>query len=362
MWLDILALVLLAIFAALGARRGALATGLSLAGLVVGYLAAILAGRSFGDPAAELFGVSPLFGAPIAGTLAFCFVSFDFFGALLGVAPPSRSRPSRPRVASAARSSALRADRSWCCWSACSSLFVEAMPQFSARDSTTSRVVDTPLQSVTRAAVRVGVETALGDTPGADVAANALSHPPSRSSNCARSPRDPRSTALAEDREFWAYVEADAVPAALAQPSFQRLQWNPDVRGELASLGVVDEIAAGDPALFALEMRGALEQIGPRIQQIRNDPDLAALAADPDVAELVQRRDVVGLLANPAFQQVLSKRSRRPRPDRRERVLSGLPAPGRSLVTAARTDVGATHIALTVSDLDASVAFYARYA
>jgi catechol 2,3-dioxygenase-like lactoylglutathione lyase family enzyme len=29
---------------------------------------------------------------------------------------------------------------------------------------------------------------------------------------------------------------------------------------------------------------------------------------------------------------------------------------------AARTDVGATHIALTVSDLDASVAFYARYA
>jgi catechol 2,3-dioxygenase-like lactoylglutathione lyase family enzyme len=29
---------------------------------------------------------------------------------------------------------------------------------------------------------------------------------------------------------------------------------------------------------------------------------------------------------------------------------------------AAHTDVGATHIALTVSDLDASIAFYARYA
>jgi catechol 2,3-dioxygenase-like lactoylglutathione lyase family enzyme len=29
---------------------------------------------------------------------------------------------------------------------------------------------------------------------------------------------------------------------------------------------------------------------------------------------------------------------------------------------AARTDIGATHIALTVSDLDASLAFYARYA
>ena len=31
-------------------------------------------------------------------------------------------------------------------------------------------------------------------------------------------------------------------------------------------------------------------------------------------------------------------------------------------MSAPRTDVGATHIALTVSDLDASIAFYARYA
>jgi len=31
-------------------------------------------------------------------------------------------------------------------------------------------------------------------------------------------------------------------------------------------------------------------------------------------------------------------------------------------LSAARTDVGATHIALTVADLDASIAFYARYA
>jgi catechol 2,3-dioxygenase-like lactoylglutathione lyase family enzyme len=31
-------------------------------------------------------------------------------------------------------------------------------------------------------------------------------------------------------------------------------------------------------------------------------------------------------------------------------------------LSATRTDVGATHIALTVADLDASIAFYARYA
>ena len=78
MWLDVLALVLLAIFAWLGARRGALATGLSLAGIVCGYAAAIFAATHLGGVAADLFGVSPFFGAPIAGTLAFAFVALDF--------------------------------------------------------------------------------------------------------------------------------------------------------------------------------------------------------------------------------------------------------------------------------------------
>jgi catechol 2,3-dioxygenase-like lactoylglutathione lyase family enzyme len=46
-------------------------------------------------------------------------------------------------------------------------------------------------------------------------------------------------------------------------------------------------------------------------------------------------------------------------PERADRA-SG--ARGRSERAARRIDVGATHVALTVRDLDASVAFYARYA
>lgn len=306
MWLDALALVLLAIFAALGARRGALATGLSLAGLVTGYAVAILAGRHLGDVAAEAFGVSPLFGAPIAGTLAFCFVGFDFF--LLswilrrrsdGVITPA-SRVGGAFFGAARGSLVVLLIGLLALW-------VDALPQLASREPSDEPIADTPLRTVTRAVVQAGVETALGDTPGADLAARALAQPGAAIEQIRTLAARPEIVALAEDGDFWAYVENDAVQAALEQPSFQKIQWNNALRGELASLGVVDSIAAGDPALFALEMRGALEKIGPRLHQLRNDPDLAKLAADPAVADMVQRRDVVGLLANPRFQQVLSK-------------------------------------------------------
>jgi uncharacterized membrane protein required for colicin V production len=306
MWLDGLALVLLAIFAALGARRGALATGLSLAGLVIGYGVAILVGRHLGDVAAEVFGVSPLLGAPIAGTLAFCFVSFDFFvlsWVLRRRGDGVLSRASRVGGAffGAARGSLVVV------LIGLLALWVDALPQLASRAPSGEPIADTPLRTVTRAVVQAGVETALGDTPGADVAARALAQPGAAIEQIRTLAARPEIVALAEDAEFWSYVENDAVQAALAQPSFQKIQWNNALRGELASLGVVDSIAAGDPALFALQMRGALEKIGPRLHQLRNDPDLAKLAADPVVAEMVQRRDVVGLLANPRFQQVLSK-------------------------------------------------------
>ena len=306
MWLDVLALVLLAIFAAFGARRGALATGLSLAGLVVGYAVAIYAGRALGDAAAQAFDVSPLFGSPIAGTLAFCCVSFAFFALSFvlrrrgdgEISPASRAGGALFGLARGSFVVLLLG---------LLALWVDALPQLASRGASDEPIADTPLRAVTRAAVEAGVATALGDTPGADLAAHALAQPGVAVEQLRALAARPEISALAEDQEFWAYVETDSVAAALARPSFQKVQWNAELRRELAALGVVDASAAGDPAVFALEMRGALEKLGPRLQQLRSDPDLAKLAADPAVVELVQRRDVVGLLANPAFQHVLSK-------------------------------------------------------
>jgi uncharacterized membrane protein required for colicin V production len=297
---------LLAIFAALGARRGARATGLSLAGLVVGYVAAIYAGRYLGDVAANTFGVSPLLGAPIAGTLAFAFVSLDF-SVLSWVLRRRGDDAISPASRVGGALFGLARGSFVVLLLGVLALWVDAMPQLASREASGEPSADTPLRAVTRVAVQAGVETALGDTPGADLAARVLSQPAVAMGQLRALVARPEISALAEDRDFWAYVEADSVPVALNQPSFQRLQWNAELRQELAALGVVDPIAAGDPALFALEMRGVLEKIGPRLHQLRSDPDLAKLAADPAVVLLVQRRDVIGLLANPAFQQVVGK-------------------------------------------------------
>jgi hypothetical protein len=185
-------------------------------------------------------------------------------------------------------------------------VWIDAMQHALPGADPTAAAPTTPLRAVTEAAVEAGVAAALGDSPGAAVTAHALARPGEAIDQFRSLAAKPEITALADDPALWSYVESGAYDAALAQPSFQRLQWNADVRRELAALGVVDESAAGDPALFALEARAALAQVGPRLEALRRDPDLARLANDPAVADLVQRRDVVGLLAHPGFQRVLA--------------------------------------------------------
>ena len=81
MWLDVLAVAILALFAFLGARRGGLAAGLGLLSLGVAYGAAVFAAPRFGDATADLFGVSPLLGMPLAGSIAF-LVAYVLLGIL----------------------------------------------------------------------------------------------------------------------------------------------------------------------------------------------------------------------------------------------------------------------------------------
>jgi uncharacterized membrane protein required for colicin V production len=307
MWLDGLALALLALFAGLGARRGALASGLSLAAIAAGYGAAWLAATRLGGVVADALGTSPLLGAPIAGTAAFLFVSLDFaFVSWL----LRRGREAAPSPGSRVGGALLGAARGALLALAIGllALWFDAYQQLGPGADARVAAVETPLRAATRVAVAAGVEGALGaDAPGAGLAARALTRPAETIERLRALAATPEIQALAQDAEFWSYVEADALPAALAQPSFQRLQWNGDRRRELAAVGLVDEITAGDPALFALELRGSLEQVGPRLRALREDPELAQLANDPAVADLLARRDVVGLLLHPRVRDLVAR-------------------------------------------------------
>lgn len=314
MALDLLALCLLLLFAWLGARRGALATGLSLAGIVGGYAAAWWAATQLGAATAGALGVTPLLGAPIAGSAAFIGIVATT-GLIAWLA--RRHAPDVPATpASRAGGAIFGALRGALLALAIGMLaiWLDASRAIGTGGAAES-VEDTPLRVVTRSAIETGVAAALGDAPGAGAAAHALAHPGDAIQRVQTLVETPEIQALAQDAAFWSYVEAGALDAALAEPSFQRLQWNVERRHQLAALGLVEEFAAGDPALFGLQVRSALRTIGPRLHALREDPELARLASDPAVAELLARGDWIGILQNAGFQRVLA-RALAPEPER----------------------------------------------
>ena len=306
MALDLLALVLLALFAWRGARRGALAAGLSLAALIVGYAAAWVASERLGDVAAASVGAPALLGGLIAGTGVFFSVTAAF-GLVAWLAQRRRTTPLTPASrAGGALFGALRGSLVVLAIGLLS-LWADAWKQMLPGADPHAPVVETPLRAATRVAVAAGVEAALGDAPGAAIAAHALTQPGAAMEQIRTLAARPEIAALASDHELWTLVEAGSYDAALAQPSFQSLQWNGERRRELAALGVVDAAAAGDPAVFALEARAALVEVGPRLRELRNDPELARLANDPAVANLLERQDLLGLLSHPAVQHALTR-------------------------------------------------------
>jgi hypothetical protein len=305
MGFDLLALLVLLACAAFGARRGALASGLSLAGLVVGYGISIVAGRWLAAPVAASLGVPTLLGGVIAGTAAFVFVSIDA-AVLSWVLRRRAGAPSRASRIGGALFGALRGALVVLLIGVLA-LWLDAWRAITGAAPEAPSAAATPLREATRTAIEAGVETALGHgTPEAAVTAHLLARPAESLEQLQSLAASPEIAALAADQGFWTDVESGDVGAALSQPSFVHLQWSGARRRELAALGVVDPAAAADPGLFALAARDALEQLGPRLRALREDPDLAALARDPAVADLVARHDLLGLLAHPGFQRVLA--------------------------------------------------------
>lgn len=304
MALDLLALALLIFFAWRGARHGALATGLSVFALVAGYGAAWYVATRYGDVAAQALGMPMLVAAPLAGTIAFVAVA-GAIGAFSWIARRGAAKPGTASRVGGAFFGALRGSVVVLAVGLLA-VWVDAMQRSLPGADPHAPASTSPLRAVTEATVEAGVAAALGDAPGAAMTAHALARPGEALDQLRALAAKPEITALADDRELWTYVEAGSYDAALAQPSFQKVQWNSELRHELAAAGVVDETAAGDPALFALEARAALVQVGPRIRALREDPDLARLANDPAVAAMVERRDVLGLLAHPGLQRILA--------------------------------------------------------
>ncbi|MEE8556830.1 MAG: CvpA family protein [Myxococcota bacterium] len=304
MELDALSLVILAAFAALGAVRGSLRSGVRLGCWVFGNLGAFL-GASWVAPLLELAGLGKPFSLVFAGIGI--LVAVGILGTVVVRLVETHFGVERRRTDGfgGAAFGLLQGGLvvlllGWM------GLWLEAAEQAGA-----TLPVSAPAGSiVSRAAGSVAgaaVELFIGQSdPGARVAGRFAADPAAAVNMIQKLTENPRITALGQDSAFWMYVRAGSLDTALNQGSFLGIAHDETLRHELADLGLIQQTAASNPFQFRQEIRGILALVGPRMQELAEDPELQDLAQDPRVREALEQGDTLTLLRDPKVQRAVS--------------------------------------------------------
>ncbi len=316
MTLDLIfVLVLLAMFA-LGAWRGAVMSGAGLVALVSGYVGGILAASRGGSWVAHSLDVSPLVAPAIAGTIGFVvvwivvssigdvMVAWDRNRVELGGRGPfdralggffGLARGGLIVVLLAIMVSWLDAARD-----------IGALSQLAAiPDAENSKLAE-----ITGDIVETAVLTAFdGASPAGEVVARLTARPGQTLGSAQAILDDDRLTGLFEDELFWTLISNDSIDYAMNRTAIRSIVNDPEMRGRFADLGLVEDAAREDLDLFRDTMAGVLKEVGPRIQQLKNDPELRELARDPENVALLEDGNTLALMNHPRIREIVSRLS-----------------------------------------------------
>ncbi len=317
MSLDLLALIVLAVFMTLGAFRGGLAGGIALLALGLGYAAAVVAATGPLVGWMSDRGVPGLLAAPAAGSVAFVsvYVGVAIVGMILQRIEKSR-RGDDPRSAAdrvtGATFGAMRGMlivlllsilASWLDAARELGVWEPAVPVPSTQDSLVAGASGQVVETV------VGAAVGDVDSTAGKVMARIASNPGPALKGLQEVLDDPGFQALQKDRFFWTLVENGASDRALNSTSFYTITHDDELRRRMADLGLVSESAAADTDVFRADVAEMLDAVGPRLKGVRNDPELQRLAEDPEVIALLESGDTIGLLTHPGIQRLVSRLS-----------------------------------------------------
>jgi uncharacterized membrane protein required for colicin V production len=308
MLFDLLSLVLLAIFAVLGALRGALRSGVRLLCWILGYAGAVVLGPALEPVLSQGLGVTPPLSLIAAGTAVLLSVWLLGWIAIRTAEsrrdPEHRSAWDQPvgGLFGALQGGLLVLLVGWLgLWLDAASRLGASLPVEPPKDSVTAQV--------TGAVAERALDLAVGEDadPGVRMAARVAARPGDSVEKFQALLENPRIAALRDDATFWSYMRHGAVDAALNRGSFLGIAHDDTLRRELADLGVVGEAAAADPRLFRNEVRGVAGEVSTRVKWIADSPEARALASDPDVQTALERGDTAGLLAHPGVRKLIAR-------------------------------------------------------
>lgn len=314
MLLDLILVSILVIMIGLGAWRGAVVSGTGLFSLILGYVGAIFGATLGSSWVAEHLAVTPLIAPAVAGTLGFV-LSFLVVSSLAGVLVVW----DRERVDGMGRGIVDRSVGGFF-GLARGGLIVVLLALLTswldaARDlgavaglAVIPDAETSALAGASGSLVEVAVSSALSDAGAAGEMAARLTARPGQALGSVQSIiEDPRVTGLFSDPLFWSLIKNGRIDYAMNRGPILDIVNDPEMRGRFADLGLVEESAREDRALFRQTMAGVLEEIGPRVAQLHHDPELKALGSDPEIIRLLESGNTLALINHPRIQRIVER-------------------------------------------------------
>ena len=313
MALDLVMILVFGLFVALGAWRGAIASAAGLVCLGLGYLAAFACATHLSEILAYQLGLQSVVATLLAGTLGFT-LAFGLLSIAFGwvrylqhahaMELPEKTDRVVGGLFGGLRGALVVVLVAWLVsWADAARDFGGAETMAAIPDASSSTVA-----SLSGSVVEQAVEVALGeDEATARVAARIAARPAVAMSSIQQLLDDPRLQQVQEDQHFWTLVENGASESALNQGSFYGITHDAELREHFAALGLVSAEAVENTETFKDEVRSVLDQVGPRIKGLKDDPELEALARDPQILAMLEDGDTLGLIQHPAIRRVASR-------------------------------------------------------
>ncbi len=318
MALDLIFLAILLMLVALGAWRGAVASGAGLLALVAGYAGALATATHAAEPIGRTLGLPGLMAPAVAGTLGFAVVWL--VASAVGEVAVAWDRE---RIDGGERGIGDRVAGGLvgCVRGALVVVLLAVLASWldAARDLGAApglaAMPDAGGSSAVAASgelVESVVSSALSDSgPAGQVAARIAAHPGEALQNVQGLLEDERLTGLFTDKLFWTLITNGSVDYAMNRAAMRSIVDDAGMRARFADLGLVEAPARENRDLFRASMSTVLSEVAPKVHRLQHDPELNEIAQDPEIVRLIEAGDVVALAGHPRIRQLVERVSDR---------------------------------------------------